>query len=235
MTVLEPVCYNAIKIEVEPYRHANRRQYDEIKHCHQLLSAFHDGAKAYPVKITINEKENQKNQFYMVITVGEIDISAKLKEALTNTGVSHHGDERGLSDGGASFIISIPSFVASFKRNESIIIKNLPDGLLSNEQRDIKQRVLEADIQKETEVSIRFSNSEMQQLKDQGFTKKDIETVIDNISGISKLSSGELKPVEQSDEQWFEDLNQDDEFSKVYEENEFREKDEMDIDIEIEV
>ena len=53
----------------------------------------------------------------MVITVGEIDISTKLKEALTNTGVSHQSDERSLSDGGASFTVTIPSFVANFKRN----------------------------------------------------------------------------------------------------------------------
>lgn len=125
MSVLEPVCDNAIKIEVEPYRHVSRRQYDEIKQCHQFLSAFHNEAKAYPVKITINEKEAQKDQFYMVVTVGEIDISAKLKEALTNTGASHQSDERSLSDGGASFVISIPAFVADFKRNENIIIKKV--------------------------------------------------------------------------------------------------------------
>lgn len=59
-------------------------------------------------------------------------ISAKLKEARTNTGVSHQYDERSLSDGGTSFIISIPAFVADFKRNENIIIKNLPDGLAND-------------------------------------------------------------------------------------------------------
>ncbi len=119
LSILEPVCNNAIKIDVEPYRHANRRQYDEVKQCHQLLSAFHDGAKAYPVKITINEKESQKNQFYIVITVGEIDISTKVKETLTNTRV-HPKMGESLPAGGASFDINMPSFVANFKRNESI-------------------------------------------------------------------------------------------------------------------
>ena len=113
------------------YRHIERR-IEDIKQVHQLLSAFHDGEKVYPVKITIQEKENQKNQFYMVITVGEIDISSKIKEALTNTGAHHQSDEGSLSDGGASYIITVPSFVADFKRDESIIIKNLPDGLLNN-------------------------------------------------------------------------------------------------------
>lgn len=198
LSVLEPVCNNAIKIDVEPYRHANRRQYDEVKQCHQLLSAFHDGAKAYPVKITINEKENQKNQFYMVITVGEIDISTKLKEALTNTGVSHQSDERSLSDGGASFMITIPSFVADFKRNESIIIKNLPDGLLNDEQREIKERVLKADAQKEVEVQIRLSSKEVSQLESQGFTEEDIEKVVSSLDNISKISSAQLDAVQES-------------------------------------
>lgn len=198
LSVLEPVCNNAIKIDVEPYRHANRQQYDEVKQCHQLLSAFHDGAKAYPVKITINEKKSQKNQFYMVITVGEIDISTKIKEALTNTGVSHQSDERSLSDGGASFMITIPYFVANFKRNESIIIKNLPDGLLSAEQREIKERVLKADAQKEVEVKIRLSSKEVNQLDSQGFTKEDIEKVVSSIDNISKISSTQLDAVQES-------------------------------------
>ncbi len=198
LSVLEPVCNNAIKIDVEPYRHANRRQYDEVKQCHQLLSAFHDGAKAYPVKITINEKENQKNQFYMVITVGEIDISTKLKEALTNTGVSHQSDERSLSDGGASFMITIPSFVANFKRNESIIIKNLPNGLLNDEQREIKERVLKADAQKEVEVQIRLSSKEVSQLESQGFTEEDIEKVVSSLDNICKISSAQLDAVQES-------------------------------------
>ncbi len=84
----------------------------------------------------------------MVVTVGEIDISAKLKEALTNTGADHLEMNGSLSDGGASFVIGIPAFVDDFKRNESIIIKNLPDGLLNDKQRDIKQRVLETDAHK---------------------------------------------------------------------------------------
>ncbi len=88
----------------------------------------------------------------MVITVGEIDISSKIKEALTNTGAHHQSDEGSLSDGGASFIINIPSFIADFKRDESIIIKNLPNGLLNDEQQQIKQKVLESDKKKETEI-----------------------------------------------------------------------------------
>ena len=197
LSVLEPVCKNAIKIEVEAYRHLSRKG-QEVKQMHQLLSAFHDGGKAYPVKITIHEKEKQPNQFYMVVTVGEIDISQKIKEALTNTGADHQEMNGSLSDGGASFVMSIPSFVANFKRDESIILKNFPDGLLSKEQQMIKQKVLENDIQKETEIQIRLSSNEIKQLESQGFTENDIDTVIKSIDNISKISSAQLENVEES-------------------------------------
>ena len=197
MSVLEPVCENAIKIEVEAYRHLSRKGQD-VKQVHQLLSAFHDGEKAYPVKVTIHEKEKQPDQFYMVITVGEIAISAKIKEALTNTGADHPEMNGSLLDGGASFMITIPSFVANFKRNESIIIKNLPDGLLNDEQREIKKRVLEADAQKEVEVRIRLSSKEVSQLERQGFTEEDIEKVVSSIDNISKISSAQLDAVQES-------------------------------------
>lgn len=45
MSALEPVCNNAIKIEVEPYRHVSRKD-QEVKQVHQMLSAFHDGEKS---------------------------------------------------------------------------------------------------------------------------------------------------------------------------------------------
>ena len=42
----------------------------------------------YPAKITIIEaKDKRANRFYMVITVGMIDIDNKVKETLTNTRV----------------------------------------------------------------------------------------------------------------------------------------------------
>ena len=154
MSVLEPVCKNAVKIAVEPYRHFSRKG-QEVKQVHQLLSAFRDGEKAYPVKITIQEKEKQPDQFYMVITVGEINVSAKIKEAPANTGAVHPEKNGSLLDGGASFTITIPSFVADFKRNESIIIKNMPDGLLSDEQQQIKQKVIWADTHKENHLKNR--------------------------------------------------------------------------------
>ena len=75
----------------------------------------------YPAKNTIIETADKRaNIFYMIITVGEIDLSTKSKEVLTNTGVSHQVDERSLSDGGASFVMSIPTFIANFNSENGI-------------------------------------------------------------------------------------------------------------------
>ena len=108
------------------------------------MSAFHDMANIYPVKITVNETEKkQRNRFYMVITVGEVAIDEKIKEAITNTGVHSDKSEESLSAGDASFTITIADFISNFNREEGIILKNLPDGLLTDEQQQIKHRILE--------------------------------------------------------------------------------------------
>ena len=84
----------------------------------------------------------------MIITVGAIDIEEK--EAITNTGV-HPNMGESLPAGNASLAISVPNLISYFNREEGIIIKNLPDGLLTAEQRRIKQRSRLSDIQKEAE------------------------------------------------------------------------------------
>ncbi len=54
-----------------------------------------------------------------------------------------------LPAGGASFDINIPRLISTFNSEEGIIPKNLPDGLLDDVQKQIKQKVIEADIQHE--------------------------------------------------------------------------------------
>lgn len=144
LSVIDDVCGNAEKIEVEAYRYSQPKTGAGFKQMHQYISAFYDWDYIYPVKITIREAEGrQANRFYMVITVGMIEMKEKIKEALTDTRV-HPKVGESLPAGGASFNINIAQFVSSFNSEESIILKNLPDGLLSEEQRRIKQKVIEA-------------------------------------------------------------------------------------------
>lgn len=150
LSVLELICLNAVKIEVEKYRHVWKKG-QKVKQTHQLLGAFCDEANIYPVKITIHEKINKTNQFYMVITVGKVRIPDIKKEGLSNTGAGHLKQEMSgsLPHGGASFDINIPSIISYFKRREKIILKNLPDGLLSEEQRRLKEKVIKKDKEKD--------------------------------------------------------------------------------------
>ena len=130
----------------------------------------------------------------MVITVGKIGID-KIKEAITNTGMHSDKSEESLSAGDASFTIKIAEFISNFNREEGIILKNLPDGLLNDEQREIKERVLAADEQKEVGVKIRLSPKEVDQLESQGFTKGEIETVIRHTDNITKIRSARIDDV----------------------------------------
>ena len=57
----------------------------------------------------------------MVITVGEVAIDGKIKEAITNTGVHSDKSEESLSAGDASFTITIAEFISNFNREEGII------------------------------------------------------------------------------------------------------------------
>lgn len=184
LSVLESVCQNAIKIDVEEYRHASRES--RARCVHHLLSAFHDGEKIYPVKITIHEKETE-NQFYMVITVGTIEISEITKEAPTNTGVNHLSMKESLSDGGASFKVNITSLVGVFKRDESIIIKNLPDCLLNERQQEIKFQVKKSDSEKENKArqALSFLGKARADRKP---SVEELEYMVDRMEGISSDS-----------------------------------------------
>ena len=159
LSVIDDVCLNAEKIEVEPYRHSQPKTGTGFKQMHQYISAFHDMDYIYPVKITIREAESkQANRFYMVITVGMIDIEDKIKEALTNTRV-HPESGESLPAGGASFSLNIPQLISTFNREEGIILKNLPNGLLDDTQIQIKQKVIEADMQHELDIAVnQFDN-----------------------------------------------------------------------------
>ena len=158
LTVIDLVCENCIKIDVEEYRHENIQRIF-VKQVNQYLSAFYDNEKLYPVKITIKEMKNNANQLYLIISVGEIKLSEIKKEALTITNMHSEKSEESSSDGVTSFVkVNITDFIELFNRSESIIIKNLPDGLLKPEQIKIKEKVMKHDEMKENKfINMLFS------------------------------------------------------------------------------
>ncbi|MBE5898276.1 MAG: hypothetical protein E7279_01585 [Lachnospiraceae bacterium] len=139
LSVIDEVCENAIKIDVEKYRHNFSTRID-VRQVVHLLSGFYDEDNIYPVKITIYERKVKENQFYLIITVGEIKTSQILKEANTITDM-HSIKEEGPSGGIASINLNISSFIKKFNTHEGIIIKNLPDGLLNQHQIEIKKKI----------------------------------------------------------------------------------------------
>lgn len=194
--ILEAVCANAIKIDVEPYRHVNQKG-QQVLQVHQLLSAFHDGEKIYPVKITIHEREAHKNQFYMIITVGEISLQ-RIKEDSTNTGANHPKMNRSLSDGGASLNINIPTFISYFKRDEGIILKNLPDGLLSEYQQEIKKQVISSDYERENEIHFAMSLKRHVNQEKREEAEEKLISAVENMNHISTNSSTQVHAVKES-------------------------------------
>jgi hypothetical protein len=154
-TVLREVASNAILLEVEEFRHSNLNKARQIAGVYQYVSAFCDEEVLYPVKITVERyKRFQNSKVHVTITVGRIylnDLQAKKEEALPNVGVHPPEiDGESLTAGVASFNINIQHLVKIFNRNESVILKNFPDGMLSESQMEIKEKVICADLARET-------------------------------------------------------------------------------------
>lgn len=100
----------------------------------------------------------------MIITVGKIEIldfTEKLKRSVAYTGVHpSQKDGESLFSEDASFTINIQHLVELFNTSEGIILKNLPDGLLSEEQREIKTMILIKDAEKIKQRSQKYCKSE---------------------------------------------------------------------------
>ena len=77
----------------------------------------------------------------MINTVGQIK-----KEALLNARVHpSHSNGESLLGGVAPFDVSIADFIRTFNAEEGVLLKNLPDAMLSDKQKEIKQRISLAD------------------------------------------------------------------------------------------
>lgn len=161
LTVIEEVSKNAILIDVEKYRHSNNNKTRLVDCNYQYLSAFYDNSNIYPVKITIEKHLSVKNSnMHMIITIGQIK-----KEDLSLRVHSSNIDEESVVCGESSFTISIQDFIKKFNSYQSIIIKNLPDDILTDIQKEIKDKVIFHDLR----VASRYDmiHKQMQLLKQQ--------------------------------------------------------------------
>lgn len=142
LTVIEKVADNAILIDIEKYRHSNNNKTKLVDCNYQYLSAFYEDKNIYPVKITIEKHNNVKNSnMHMIITIGQIK-----KEDLSLRVHPSDIDEESVVYGESSFTISIQEFIKYFNNYQSIIIKNLPDKILTDTQQKIKNKVISHDL-----------------------------------------------------------------------------------------
>lgn len=188
LPVIEAVCKNAIKIGAETSRYMGKKG-DSVRQMHLFLGAFSDGDAVYPVKICVSEKKKPS----VLFIIGEEKKFPKTIEAPTNTGAIHqHLDKGSLSDGGTSLVISVASFVSKFNRNDSPIIKSLPNGILNDEQITIKNKSLHDDLVKLAKLQLKLSGVEYSRIDLRNYSSQEIMTVIENSKDITKLSSMQL-------------------------------------------
>lgn len=151
LPILQEVSQNAIKMQVEPYRH-NNGKWSHINGIHQYMSAFYnpENNMLYPVKITVQERvKSEEDSIYMTITVGHFNLEQIKKKDLP-TLRSPDESEKERSHGESSLLrISLAELISKLNSKTTIFIKNLPNELLSSEQIKLKRDTIIKDIQKE--------------------------------------------------------------------------------------
>lgn len=170
-TILNMIIKEAILIEVEEFRHFNKPQKMQlVKGEYQYISAFCDKEKLYPVKITIEQRHQKKDSnIHLIITVGTISLSELKKEGFSCPGMHLHEGKESLDSGrNPSFNISISNLIKYFNKNEAILIKNLPNGLLSKEQIEIKEKLIRFDKEKDEARQISLYTKEIKEAEERG-------------------------------------------------------------------
>lgn len=202
-TVLDAVSGNAVLIDVESYNHPDRNEAKLVDCMYQYLSGFCDEDYIYPVKITVEERKQISDSYlHMVVTVGLIK-----KEALPNVRVhSDNKSDESLSNRVTSFLISIQDFVKYFNRDERIILQNIPDNLLSDYQKKIKQNVIKNDEirknkQQQINEKIKELVKEKQRLEYEEIIDDELDEVNKNITEKEEIKIGKEPSNKESNKQ----------------------------------
>jgi hypothetical protein len=150
-TVIQDVVQNSILLKVEEYTHKDRRQFHKIDGAYQYISAFCDEENIYPVHISAMKYKEQyrgSTNMYLVITVGVTS-----KKEVPPIRVHSHGGEESVCHRASSFDISLSQFVKTFNIKNGVLIKRLPDKMLTDEQRVLKAKILKNDAFREQKLN----------------------------------------------------------------------------------
>ncbi len=147
LTALDEICKNAVLIQVEKDSKANKESHKGIQDVYHWMSAFHNGEKVYPVKLTVeNDKSRDPEKIYFLLTLGEANsIKSPIYKKEASITDIHSGTEEGPSVGRTSFKCSLPQFIENFNEKHGILLKHFPDSMLSERQQGIKQIVIDHD------------------------------------------------------------------------------------------
>lgn len=170
-TCFHNVLENGILIDVEEYRHKSQDQRaKEIVGEYQYISAFHDEDKIYPVKITAERRRSfAETNVHVTVTIGDLDLD-KIKEDPSILRVHQSHNERESSDSGrvSSFDISLPHFVQNLNKTHAILLKNFPDQMLNNDQKNLKEKLIHFDKEKDTVRMLAFYTNQISEALERG-------------------------------------------------------------------
>lgn len=160
-TIADEVIPNAILVESQANRHVMDK-YSKLVGVKHYLSAFHDDNILYPVKISASSWENSKTStIKLTVTIDEIAFPEIKKKGL-HPGEPKSNLENPASGRSPSYSISVSQLVSFFNEKQDILIKNLPDGMLTEEQKEIKKQVIKHDNeQEEKHKSVKTEPSEV--------------------------------------------------------------------------
>ncbi len=149
LTNLNPVLENAILFEKERFRHQSMAKAQNVEYVAQFIGAFHDGIYVYPTKISATKvlKGPEESTLKLTISLNKIQMNSMFKDS-PDTELHPFGE--GPFDWDSVLKISITDFVKYLNATDSIMIKNIPNQMLSEKQIGIKELVLFTDQQKES-------------------------------------------------------------------------------------
>lgn len=139
LTVLPEACAGAVEIESHTDKYDGTKRMDpNIKEVHVLLGAFADGDYVIPVQLEIKEYKpgaGLDNKLYMTVTLKKAEAGALLRAPINASAQS------GIRNTPAS-AASLPDLVTKVKDETGGLVKYLPDEMLDEEQRQVKEKAL---------------------------------------------------------------------------------------------
>lgn len=144
LTIISDLTLHAELLQVEFYRH-NKGIRDQISEERQYLCAFEKEGYIYPTKITIEKHHKiEESKIHFIVASRQIK-----KEVLPSLVPQHNAEKHGVLESPLPYEVNVSDIVSNFKREHSLLIKNFPDEMLSENQKKWKHRTIQKDLKKE--------------------------------------------------------------------------------------